>query len=81
MMQGAQSQGMQSNFQAAADLGFENNSRYNPSGFLQSIQEEDLAIRNRGLSVANVPLMKELSLFFGIQLLVLAAVAIYHFYF
>lgn len=82
MMQGAQTQGMQSEIQGSSGFDFVNDHlSCNDSGFLRSIQDEDQAIRDRGLSVANAPLMVEMVLFFGIQLLVLSGVAAYHFYF
>jgi len=69
MIQGAQIQGIKSNY----------HSEPTEAGFLKAIQAEDQAIRNRG-TAGSATLVKELSLFFGIQLLILAAVASYHFY-
>jgi len=51
------------------------------SGFLEAIQAEDRAIRNRGSSRDRLNLAKELSLFFAVQLLVLSVVALYNFHF
>ena len=49
------------------------------SGIIKEIQAEDRAIRERG-QVRTPDLVRELLLFFGIQVFVLASIVLFHLY-